>query len=118
MLEVLYLWYFERVVLKTKNKFIFFLQSSGRFFSMFPVMSNTTTICASKIKWNKGHGSTNATDLFGSWKAPHEIKVKSPLTGKIKTFSLDPEEAMSAEYWDGEFVILRSGKLSIAIWNY
>lgn len=77
-------------------------------------------VCASNIRWSKGHGVANASDLFGSWKATHELAVHSPLTGKEKTFLLDPEEAMSSEYWDGEFVILRSEdkKHSITIWNY
>jgi hypothetical protein len=83
-------------------------------------MIDTTTICASKIRWSKGHGVANATDLFGSWRAAHELIVESPITGKNKKFLLDPEEAMNAEYWDGEFVILRSEdqKHSLTIWNY
>lgn len=77
-------------------------------------------ICASKFKWNDGFAVVNSSDIFGTWKYPHNFKVKSPRTGKIKSFAIDYEEAEHAEFWDGEFSIFRSEdkQQAIKIWPY
>jgi hypothetical protein len=77
------------------------------------------TVCASSFKWNDGFGVANASDL-GMARAINELLVKSPKTDKVLKFSLDIEEAVANESWDGEFVILYSKdkKIAVKIWNY
>jgi len=78
------------------------------------------TICASKFKWKNGFGVCNLTDL-GSWKStPKTFYIQSPKTGKRKAFSLDLEEALEAEFWDGEFQIFwtEDKQFAVKIWNY
>jgi hypothetical protein len=77
------------------------------------------TVCASLFKWNGGFGVTNASDL-GMTRTTNELLVKSPKTHKVLKFSLDLEEAIANESWDGEFVILHTEnkKITIKIWNY
>jgi hypothetical protein len=77
------------------------------------------TVSASLFKWSGGFGVVNASDL-GMTRATNELLVKSPKTHKVLKFSLDIDEAIENESWDGEFVILRSGdkKIAVKIWNY
>jgi hypothetical protein len=77
------------------------------------------TVCASSFKWNNGFGVANASDLDMS-RATNELLVKSPKTGKVLKFSLDIDEAIENESWDGEFVILRSKdkQIAVKVWNY
>lgn len=76
-------------------------------------------ICASQIKWNQGFGVAHASDLFGTYQSYPEIMVKSPKTGSVKKFTLNQEEAIENEFWDGEFVILRDEdkEFAIKVWN-
>jgi len=80
------------------------------------------TVCASSFKWNDGFGVANASDLFGRGACYfiNELLAKSPKTDKVLKFSLDIEEAIANESWDGEFVILHSEdkKIAVKIWNY
>lgn len=77
-------------------------------------------ISAAQFKWNDGFAVANASEIFGTWKYPHSFEVKSPKTGKIKTFAIDYEEAEAAEFWDGEFSIFRSEdkQQAIKLWPY
>ena len=77
------------------------------------------TVSASLFKWYKGFGVANVSDL-GFSRATNELFVKSPTTNKVLKFSLNLEEAITNECWDGEFVLLHSEdkKITIKIWNY
>ena len=78
-------------------------------------------ISAKKFKWSNGFGVANCSDLeMGPYQTPRHLMIHSPKTNKTLKFSLDQEEAESAECWDGEFVILRTSdkKFAVQIWNY
>lgn len=83
--------------------------------------SEIPQVCASLIKWEKGFGIANSSELIGkNGYGFGEVLVKSPKTGLVKRFSVDQEEAIENECWDGEFAIFRDEdkKLAIKIWNY
>lgn len=83
--------------------------------------SEIPQVCASQIKWKDGFGIANSSELIGGIGYGYgEIKVKSPKTGVVKVFSIDNEEAIDNDCWDGEFGIYRDEdkKLAIKIWNY
>ena len=78
------------------------------------------TICASRFRWSRKHGVAHASDLFDYGnRTPDVLYVQSPITGVVKKFELNKQEAIDNESWDGEFVILRSNdECSITIWNH
>ena len=85
------------------------------------IISVMNTTCASQFKWSRKHGVAHASDLFGpdGYQTPDVLYVQSPLTGVVKKFELNKQEAIDNESWDGEFVTLRSNDgCSITIWNH
>jgi len=77
-------------------------------------------ICGSMFKWKNGFASAEASCVFGINRSPSSFLVKSPKTGIFLKFSVDPDEAIEAECWDGEFSIFRdeNKKFAIQISNY
>jgi hypothetical protein len=77
-------------------------------------------ICASLFRWNEGFGSAEASSIFGIDRSPSSFLMKSPKTGNVLEFSVDPEEAIASDFWDGEFSIFRTEdkKIAVKIWNY
>jgi hypothetical protein len=78
------------------------------------------TTCASQFKWSHKHGVAHASKLFDhGYRTPDVLYIKSPLTGTVKKFELNKQEAIDNESWDGELVTLRSNNgCSITIWNH
>ena len=72
------------------------------------------------FKWNKGWASVEASSIFNTSRGPSSFLIKSPKSGKNLKFSVDPEEAENAEFWDGEYSIYRDQdkKFAVQIWNY
>lgn len=71
---------------------------------------------ASLFYWKNEFGYASSLEVFGkSYFLPQQLMVKSPRTGKVLEFSVDPQEAEQYEYWDGEFTILRNQKHKLAL---
>lgn len=83
-------------------------------------MNTKEYVCASLFKWNDGFGTAEASSVFGIDRSPSSFLMKSPKTEKVLEFSVDTEEAIACDFWDGECSVFRSEdkKLAVKIWNY
>ncbi|NDG26397.1 MAG: hypothetical protein EB120_04370 [Proteobacteria bacterium] len=87
-------------------------------YSLF-VMDNTPIIDGSLFKWERrNHGKANASEIGVCM--PRQLRVRSHKTGEILDFSVDLEDPMAEDGWDGELVKLvdKNRKVFLTIWSY
>jgi hypothetical protein len=75
-------------------------------------------IDGSLFKWVFNHGTATATEI-GKF-MPRQLRVRSHKTGEILDFSVDWNDPMAEDGWDGELVKMvdKDRKVFLTIWNY
>ena len=77
--------------------------------------TSISIVNASQFNWRGNHGTATIKEIGF---LPHQIIVRSDRTGEVKYFSLDTDDAMFEDHWDGELVKLVSadGNLRLTVW--
>jgi len=73
-------------------------------------------IDGSLFKWEKNHGRAKASKI-GMW-MPRQLRIRSR-SGKVMGFSVDWQDPMAEDGWDGELVRLvdKDRKIFLTIWS-
>lgn len=66
--------------------------------------NNIPIVDASIFEWSNSHGYITSSKL-GHF-LPRQLRVKSPKTGKVLNFSINWNDPMAEDGWDGEFIKL------------